>query len=343
MRWSGATVVGRGVLVLWLSGLGGCSVLLDWGGSDEAPAGPDARPRADAAGDPEFPDATPLPDAPPGQCENERRDGNESAVDCGGECAPCALGLGCDDAGDCASGVCALGACEEHPRSCASALAATGGATSGVFTIDADGAGTGAARQAYCEQAIAGGGWELMSSIPAGGVKNAAGVLQPVVSAATCLDPTASCNGHLDPAQVTPQTEILIVDAGGDFIRLSGFSASATSSLRYWSRETALTTGDSCTSPHVCNTTTADPALTLATSGYAMAYTPPLIQWWRWGGWYIGSGANASIMSGNVIRASYLGNNTLSTRATAGGTSTARASGAQRIFARIPAVAVAAP
>ena len=318
--------------------------MLDWGGGDDEPAGPDARPRGDAASDPEFPDATPRPDAPPGQCENERQDGNESAIDCGGECAPCALGLGCGAATDCGSGVCALGVCEEHPRSCSSALAATGGAVSGVFMIDADGAGTGAARQAYCEQTVSGGGWELMSAIPSGGVKNGAGVLQPVVSAATCLDPTAACNGHLDPSQVTAQTEILIVDGtAGDFIRFSGFSASASSSLRYWSREIALNTSDSCTAPHVCNTTTADPALTLTTSGYPMAYTPPLIQWWRWGGWYIGSGANASIMSGNVIRTSYLGNNTLSTRSTAAGTSTARASGTQRVYARIPAVPVTAP
>lgn len=42
----------------------------------------------------------------PSTCTNARLDGSETAIDCGGECPPCADGLDCLAPGDCESGVC---------------------------------------------------------------------------------------------------------------------------------------------------------------------------------------------------------------------------------------------
>ena len=42
----------------------------------------------------------------PAGCANTQRDGNETDVDCGGDCAPCTDGSGCEVADDCASGYC---------------------------------------------------------------------------------------------------------------------------------------------------------------------------------------------------------------------------------------------
>lgn len=44
-------------------------------------------------------------------CDNGVRDFSETDVDCGGSCAPCALGLGCVVEGDCATGFCIDGVC----------------------------------------------------------------------------------------------------------------------------------------------------------------------------------------------------------------------------------------
>ncbi len=47
----------------------------------------------------------------PDHCANGTRDGDESALDCGGSCAPCASGMRCAVPGDCESGVCVGGYC----------------------------------------------------------------------------------------------------------------------------------------------------------------------------------------------------------------------------------------
>jgi plastocyanin len=44
-------------------------------------------------------------------CSNGLRDGDETDIDCGGACAPCAVGLQCAAAPDCASGLCTAGRC----------------------------------------------------------------------------------------------------------------------------------------------------------------------------------------------------------------------------------------
>ena len=45
-------------------------------------------------------------------CATGKQDGDETGIDCGGACAPCVSGDGCNDAVDCAGGICVDGACE---------------------------------------------------------------------------------------------------------------------------------------------------------------------------------------------------------------------------------------
>jgi N-acetylneuraminic acid mutarotase len=54
---------------------------------------------------------TPLPDAstdlkPAPSCTDHVRNGHETDIDCGGSCAPCAVGLQCASTNDCATGTC---------------------------------------------------------------------------------------------------------------------------------------------------------------------------------------------------------------------------------------------
>jgi hypothetical protein len=318
-------------IALMLSG--GCQLVLDFsekvgGEATIDAANPDARE----------------PDIRIEPCENGVVDGEETAIDCGGStCAPCPTGSACLATRDCVSFACAMGVCEDHPRNCASAISANPAAPSGVVTIDPDGSGPTEPFNVYCEQTLATGGWQLVSVVPQGGVvPPGATAAIPFVGAAYCLDPTTGCAGQIHPSQVSAALEIAVLDVTtGDYLVLTQFSATAESALRFFSLEKALTTSDLCTAPHACSNATLDPDLVVTTSGYAMAYTPPLLQWWRLSGWYIGAGPVAGSMDGNVFRTSYNRVNALSTRATAAGLSTIRAQGNQRVYARLPAVPAA--
>lgn len=50
-----------------------------------------------------------------GSCADGKRNGRESAVDCGGDCNPCWHGQTCAAPRDCASGRCVEGVCAERP------------------------------------------------------------------------------------------------------------------------------------------------------------------------------------------------------------------------------------
>lgn len=56
-------------------------------------------------------------------CNDLRQNGDESDVDCGGSCTPCALGRRCVTAPDCEPGVCTAGACTAPQNACAAAFA----------------------------------------------------------------------------------------------------------------------------------------------------------------------------------------------------------------------------
>lgn len=47
-------------------------------------------------------------------CFDQAKDGLETDVDCGGDCAPCTISQACSDPRDCESGRCAEGKCEEQ-------------------------------------------------------------------------------------------------------------------------------------------------------------------------------------------------------------------------------------
>src|SRR5690606_23914624 len=44
-------------------------------------------------------------------CTDNQQNGDETAVDCGGSCAPCGNGQGCQSASDCSSKFCNNGSC----------------------------------------------------------------------------------------------------------------------------------------------------------------------------------------------------------------------------------------
>jgi hypothetical protein len=57
--------------------------------------------------------------SPPSQCLNNKKDANETDVDCGGGiCPPCINTKACNVAGDCASGVCANHVCSSPTSEC---------------------------------------------------------------------------------------------------------------------------------------------------------------------------------------------------------------------------------
>jgi plastocyanin len=59
----------------------------------------------------------------PTTCSDGVRDGDETALDCGGSCAPCANGSGCLSPLDCQSGVCAGTVCGPPANDCGGAFA----------------------------------------------------------------------------------------------------------------------------------------------------------------------------------------------------------------------------
>jgi hypothetical protein len=100
-------------------------------------------------------------DAPSCQptCSDGVRNGAETAVDCGGGCAPCALGQACAVDVDCATpGICEPQECRVA-RSCDELLQHRPGSSDGAYPI----APTGAAPfQAVCDMTRDGGGWTLL-------------------------------------------------------------------------------------------------------------------------------------------------------------------------------------
>jgi hypothetical protein len=101
----------------WIKTALSADLLLHDGRSDFVPEPPDAHRENDAISlaarfhlAPCHDDAClPPPVAP--RCDDRVQNGDESAVDCGGSCAPCAAGLACGRDGDCLSGTCVGGFC----------------------------------------------------------------------------------------------------------------------------------------------------------------------------------------------------------------------------------------
>ena len=252
-------------------------------------------------------------------CDDDVTNGDETDTDCGGSCSPCALGAACGDGRDCSSYACSGGRCVAAD-SCA-ALAASGVTVDGVYWIASDGTEP---AERWCNQTIRGGGWTLLSVIRPDATQ--------IVGTSVCTTHSASttCAGRLPPTRVSASTELLIVDAStGDWIVLSGFSASGALARLAGA---PLPTSASCASG--CDAVL-DPELhVVATSGAALAHERPLRQWWRFGGWWMGGGAQAGNPCGAVLGLGYVGVHGQWSRSDASACGVRAASGAQEIYWR---------
>ncbi|MCA9644604.1 MAG: hypothetical protein KC492_28125, partial [Myxococcales bacterium] len=99
------------------SGLGGSSDRAgatggtDTGGSSGAGAGGYIEPGTGGGGGTELGSRGGMGQMPHASCSDSVTNGNESDTDCGGFCAPCAVGLACNGASDCDSSSCLSGTC----------------------------------------------------------------------------------------------------------------------------------------------------------------------------------------------------------------------------------------
>lgn len=251
------------------------------------------------------------------QCEDGVANGDETDIDCGGGCAPCSLGDSCAVQDDCSTGICNDdGICALFPRSCEEARNA-GASDDGVYSIDT---GVGQTSEVYCDMTTDGGGWTLISV-----VRNNDGSLGNVIvgdAICTSIDAAVGCKGRMPAEAASPDTEILVRDlASNDFIAYTGFSASEGSALRFFTLERELKADGACNyepwhvgpTDHFCGNVSLDrdPELHVAASSLAIDLGHyPLVQWWRYAGWYVAAGDNAGRAEEQIVHATaYTGHN----------------------------------
>ncbi len=98
-------------------------------------------------------------------CDDGLTNDGESDIDCGGmTCDPCKVGKECINDSDCESALCESGTCA-WPRSCAKILEENAEASSGTYTIDADGEGPALPFTVVCDMNTQGGGWTMIANL----------------------------------------------------------------------------------------------------------------------------------------------------------------------------------
>lgn len=129
-------------------------------GVDAAPTATASAP--DASADDAAPD-TGVDSGPPLSCFDRMKSGDETDVDCGGSCKPCAVDKTCATSLDCDKSICNAAKTCELAISCKDLLAAHPGIDSGVYELS--NAGRNAKYEAGCEMRWDGGGYTLVMKI----------------------------------------------------------------------------------------------------------------------------------------------------------------------------------
>jgi len=162
------------------------------------------------------------------------------------------------------------------------------GAPSGVYLIDPDGLG---AYEVYCDNDLAGGGWQLISSRTAD-----SGAL---FDTAICLDPAVDCSGHVPAAQLftgeAPDVLFALRD-GTVWLTVTGLDPTGSDHLLdVLSLDRALTTSTACGYPHYCGPDLDVGLVTLDSSaGYTPRFTTLDSQFSRYGGLWFGDNGGSS-------------------------------------------------
>jgi Fibrinogen beta and gamma chains, C-terminal globular domain len=166
------------------------------GAGSSGAAGNNVGTDSDAADDADLSEAKEERAPPPPSCMDGTKNSNETDVDCGGTCSPCATGKACLGWQDCAGGICNAGQCD-MAKTCNEIHAASVDTVSGVYQVDVDAAGAMDPFPVFCDMKTANGGWTRVGFEPSGsGGNNIAGRLSYLGIEVPTPTAVANASGH---------------------------------------------------------------------------------------------------------------------------------------------------